>query len=60
MTLTQQKKIKKIYVCYNPDCFQCATLTRYKALTDRPIIFLGSNCWNCKTRKFLKVKTNEL
>jgi len=39
MTLIHQKKMKKIYVCYNPTCYQNALLDRYKSNTDRPIIF---------------------
>ena len=52
---TSPKKIE--YECFNPKCFENEYLL--KSYTKRPITFLGSNCWFCKTNKFLRVLKNE-
>lgn len=45
-------KGKKRKVCMNPECKNNEYIKNCP--TDRPIIFLGKKCWNCKQVKYLE------
>lgn len=41
------------FECFNPDCYENEYLL--KSFTKRPITFLGSECWFCHTKDFLRI-----
>jgi len=41
-------------VCMNPDCYMAPVLQKYKCTVQRPLIYLGRRCWNCKETKYLE------